>query len=121
MDTVIKAIGTVITCIGLVYFIKPEVLGGFMKFFARGKRLYLAALLRFALAIVFFLGARHCGIRWVIVMFGSIFLLSGLLIFILGLEKAKSIINWYQQQPSILLRVVAIVVLGVGLIIVYAA
>lgn len=121
MDIVIKAIGTVIVCIGLVYLIKPEVLGGFMRFFAKGKRLYLAALVRFALAIVFFLGARQCGIRWVIVMFGLIFLLSGLLIFMLGLEKAKSIINWYQEQPSVMLRVVAIVVLGVGLIIVYAA
>ncbi len=121
MDIVIKAIGTVIVCIGLVYLIKPKVFGGIMRFFAKGNRLYFAALVRFALAIVFFMGARHCGIKWVIVMFGFIFLLSGLLIFILGIEKAKSIINWYQEQPNFLLRVVAIVVLGVGLIIVYAA
>ena len=92
-----------------------------MGFFAKGNRLYLAAVVRFALAIVFFLGARHCGIRWVIVLFGLIFLLSGLLIFMLGLEKAKGIINWYQEQPIFMFRVVAIIVLGVGLIIVYAA
>jgi uncharacterized protein YjeT (DUF2065 family) len=92
-----------------------------MQFFAKGRRLYLAALVRFALAIVFFLGARHCGIRWVIVLFGLIFMLSGLLIFMLGLEKAKSILNWYQEQPRFTFRVVAIIVLGVGLIILYAA
>jgi uncharacterized protein YjeT (DUF2065 family) len=79
------------------------------------------AIVRFALAIVFFLGARQCGVKWVIVLFGLIFLLSGLLIFMLGLEKAKAIINWYQEQPKFLLRVVATIVLGVGLIIVYAA
>jgi uncharacterized protein YjeT (DUF2065 family) len=121
MDIVIKAIGTVIVCIGLVYLIKPEIFRSIMGFFVKGSRLYLAALVRFALAIVFFLGARHCGVKWVIVLFGLIFLLSGLLIFMLGLEKAKGIINWYQAQPSFMLRVVATIVLGGGLIIVYAA
>jgi uncharacterized protein YjeT (DUF2065 family) len=121
METVIKAIGTVIVCIGLVYLIKPKVLRNIMSFFAKGSRLYLAAMIRFALAIVFFMGARHCGIRWVIVLFGLIFLLSGLLIFMLGLGKSKAIINWYQQQPSIIFRIVAIMVLCVGLIIVYSA
>jgi uncharacterized protein YjeT (DUF2065 family) len=121
MQTIIKVIGTVIVCMGLVYLIEPKVLRGFMRFFAKGSRLYIAALVRFALAIVFFLGARQCGIKWVIVLFGLIFLLSGLLIFMLGLEKAKAIINWYQEQPIFIFRVVAIMVLGVGLIIVYAA
>lgn len=121
MNTVIKVIGTVIVCIGLVYLIKPEILKGFMRFFSKGSRLYVAALVRFALAIIFFLGARECDITWVIVVFGSIFLLSGLLIFMLGIEKAKGIINWYLEQPSFMFRVVASIVLCVGLIIVYAA
>jgi uncharacterized protein YjeT (DUF2065 family) len=69
----------------------------------------------------FFLGARECDVTWVIAVFGSIFLLSGLLIFMLGLEKAKGIINWYLEQPSFMFRVVASIVLCVGLIIVYAA
>ncbi len=121
METVIKIIGTVIVCIGLVYLIKPEIFRVIMGFFAKGNRLYIAAVIRFALAIVFFSGARHCGIKWVIVLFGLIFLLSGLLIFMLGLERAKGIIRWYQEQPNFIFRVVAGIVLGVGLIIVYAA
>jgi uncharacterized protein YjeT (DUF2065 family) len=121
MSTVIKVIGTVIVCIGLVYLVKPAVLKTTMRFFSKGSRMYLAALVRFALAIVFFMGARHCGIRWIIVMFGLIFLLSGLLIFMLGLNKAKDIIRWYLEQPLVLLRIVAVIVLAVGLIIVYAA
>jgi uncharacterized protein YjeT (DUF2065 family) len=120
-QTIIKVIGTAIVCIGLVYLIKPKVLMGFMRFFAKGNRLYIAALVRFALAIVFFLGARHCGIRWVIVMFGLIFLVSGLLIFMLGLKRAKAIISWYLEQPILTFRVVAIIVLCVGLLILYSA
>ena len=121
MDVVIKVIGTIIVCIGLGYFIKPEAMKWLMAFFVKGKRLYLAALVRFALAITFFLGARECHIPWLIVVFGLIFLLSGLLIFMLGLEKAKGIINRFQEQPIFMFRVVASIVLCVGLIIVYAA
>ena len=97
METVIKIIGTVIVCIGLVYLIKPEILRATIGFFAKGSRLYLAAMVRFALAIVFIIGARHCGIKWVIVLFGLIFLLSGLLIFMLGLRKSQ---RHYQVVPG---------------------
>jgi hypothetical protein len=121
METIIKVIGTVIVCIGLVYLIKPEIFRSIIRFFAKGSRLYLAAIVRFVLAIVFILGARHCGIKWVIVLFGLIFLLSGLLVFMLGLQKAKGIIRWYQKQPIFVYRIVATIVLSVGLIIVYAA
>jgi hypothetical protein len=121
MQMIIKVIGTAIFCIGLVYLIKPGLFRSIIGFFAKGKRLYLAAIARFALAIIFIMGARHCGIKWIIVMFGLIFLLSGLLIFMMGLEKAKGIISWYQKQPSFVYRVIAIIVLSIGLIIVYAA
>ena len=121
METVIKIIGTVIVCIGLVFLIRPEIMKTTTRFFSKGSRLYLAAMVRFTLAIVFIMGARHCGMKWVIVMFGLIFLLSGLMIFMLGLQKAKGILRWYLEQPKFISRVVAGIVLGVGLIITYAA
>jgi uncharacterized protein YjeT (DUF2065 family) len=121
IEIIIKVIGTVIVCIGLVFLIQPEIMRATTRFFSKGSRLYLAAMVRFALAIVFIMGARHCGIRWVIVMFGLIFLLSGLMIFMLGLQKAKGILRWYLEQPKFISRIMAGIVLAVGLIIVYAA
>jgi uncharacterized protein YjeT (DUF2065 family) len=121
METIIKVIGTVIVCIGLVFLIQPEIMRATTRFFSKGSRLYLAAMVRFALAVVFMMGAKHCGIRWIIVMFGLIFLLSGLMIFMLGLQKAKGIIRWYMEQPKFISRTMAGIVLAVGLIIVYAA
>lgn len=121
MSVVIKAIGTVIVCMGLFYLIRPDILRKIMKFFSGGSRLYFAALLRFGLAILFFLGARECDMTWVIVAFGVIFLISGLLIFMLGLKRAKEIIRWYLAQQDFIFRILSIIVLVVGLIIVYAA
>ena len=121
MAIVIKVIGTFIVTMGLVYLIKPEIPRDIMRFFAKGSRPYFAAIVRFILAVVFFLGARECDETWIIIAFGGIFLLSGLLIFMLGLEKVKGILNWYLEQPVGIFRVIAVIVLAVGLIIIYAA
>lgn len=121
MDSVIKIIGIVIICIGILYLLRPQIFMRILLFFNRGRRLYFAGLLRFVLAVVFFLGARECDVTWVIVSFGILFLISGLLIFTLGLERLRGIIEWYEGQPIMLLRVVALIALAAGAIIVYAA
>ena len=121
MDTVIKIIGIVFVFAGIVYLLKPNVIKSLMEFFKKGKRIYIAGLIRFALAIVFLLAARECDITWVIVAFGILFLFGGLLIFILGPERVRAIINWWQKQPVLLLRVIALIFLAIGAIIVYSA
>jgi uncharacterized protein YjeT (DUF2065 family) len=92
-----------------------------MEFIKQGRRMYFAALLRFALAIVFLLAAKQCRYFWVIFAFGVLFIISGLLIFILGIEKVKSYISWWQKQPLMLLRVMALLGLAIGALIIYSA
>ena len=121
MDVIIKFLGVVFILMGLVYLINPLVLRQLMMFFKQGKRLYVAGLLRFALAVIFLLGARECDITWLITAFGILFIISGLLIFTLGLERIKSILEWYQHQPLMILRIIALIVLVVGGVVVYAA
>ncbi len=121
MNILIKVIGTVIVVMGLTYMIAPDVLRRIIRLFAVGRRVYGPAVLRLILAVVFLLGARQCGITWIILLFAVIFLVSGLLVFMLGLENVRAILQWYCQQPAMLLRVVAGIVLAVGLIIIYAA
>ena len=121
MDIVIKTLGILIALIGIIYFLRPDVMKWLMEFFKQGKRIYFAGLIRFALAVVFLVAARECKHPWVIFAFGILFIISGLLIFILGLEKLKSIIDWYQKQSVLLLRVVAVIALAIGAVIIYSA
>ncbi len=121
MDTVIKIIGIVIVSIAVVYLLKPAVMKCLIEFFSQGRRIYFAGLMRFALAIVFLLGARECDITWVIITFGILFLISGLLIFTMGLERIKAILGWYQKQPVLILRVLALIALAIGTVIIYCA
>jgi len=121
MDIVIKTLGILIALVGIIYFLRPDVMKWLMEFFKKGKRIYFAGLIRFALAVVFLVAARECKHSWVIFAFGILFIISGLLIFMLGLEKLKSIIDWYQKQSVLLLRVVAVIALAIGAVIIYSA
>ena len=121
MDLVVKIVGIVIVAVGVVYLLKPDVMKWLIEFFKQGKRIYFAGLIRLALAVIFLLGARECDITWVIVVFGILFLIGGVLIFILGPEKIRRILDWYQKQSALLLRVIAVIALAIGAVIIYSA
>ena len=121
MDTIVRVIGVVFIFMTIVYLLKPDIMKRLMEFFKQGRRIYFAAMVRFVLAIVFLLAARQCRQFWIIFAFGVLFIISGLLIFILGLEKVKSYISWWQKQPAMFLRVIALIGLGLGALIIYSA
>ena len=121
MDIVIKGLGIVFCIMGIVYLLRPDIIKWLMEFFKQGKRIYFAGVIRFALAIVFFAGARECKYPWLIFAFGLLFIIGGLLIFVLGPEKIRRMLEWYQQQPVLIFRVIAVIVLAVGLIVIFSA
>ena len=118
---VIKSLGMIFTLMGIAYLLRPDIIKTLMGFFKKGKRIYFAGLIRFALAIVFFVGARECRYFWIIFASGIIFLTGGLLIFLLGPEKIRRILDWYEQQPALIFRVIALIVLAFGAIIIFSA
>ena len=123
MDIIIKIIGIFFVIIAIVFLLKPAVMSYMMEFFKKGKRIYFSGLLRLFLAVIFLLGtAGHEGHKfWIIFAFGILFLLSGVLIFMLGPEKCKSVIDWFQKQSPLALRVMAVIPLALGAIIIYSA
>lgn len=121
MEIIVKIVGILIVLIGIVFLLKPGVMKRLMEFIKKGKRVYFAGVIRFTLAIIFLLGASECSQKWIIAAFGILFLISGLLIFILGPEKIRKILEWYQKQPALIFRVIAVIVLACGAVIVYSA
>jgi uncharacterized protein YjeT (DUF2065 family) len=118
---VIKSLGMLFTLMGIAYLLRPDIIKWLMGFFKKGKRIYFAGLIRLALAIVFFIAARECRYFWIIFASGIIFLTGGLLIFLLGPEKIRRILDWYQDQPALIFRIIALIVLAFGIIIILSA
>ena len=118
---VIKSFGMLFALMGIAYLLRPDIIKKFMGFFKKGRRIYLAGLIRFALAVVFFVAARECRYFRIIFASGIIFLTGGLLIFLLGPEKIRRILDWYQDQPALIFRVIALIVLIFGVVIILSA
>jgi uncharacterized protein YjeT (DUF2065 family) len=121
MVIVIKSLGIVFVLIGVAYLLKPTILKKLMSFFKKGKRIYVAGLIRFALAVVFLLAATQCRYPMIIGACGILFLLSGLLIFVLGPETIRRIFDWYDEQSILVFRIIASVVIVVGAVIIFSA
>lgn len=121
MDIAIRIVGLVITLMGMAYLIRPDLIKRLMKFFKQGRRIYLPGLLRLGLAVVFLRGAREC--RYFPVVFGAglIFLAGGALIFVLGPMRIRWILEWYEEQPPPIFRVIASVVWVFGAVIFLSA
>ena len=121
MDIVIKIVGLVIAAVGIVYIIKPNVMNRIIEFLKKGKRLYIAAPVRLALAVVFLVGARECRYSWVIFAFGILFLITGILVLVLGPKKLTPILEWWLKQPTLLLRLMALIAVAIGIVIIISA
>ena len=121
MDLVIKILGIVFVAMAVVYILKAEVVNRLFEFFKKGNRIYIAVPIRLGLGIVFLLGARECKHFWVIFVLGIILLISGILVLVLGPKKLRPIIEWFQKQPAVIHRVIALVVLAVGVVIIISA
>jgi len=121
MHLIIKIIGIVFVLLAILFFSKPDIMKTLMHFFKRSNRIYLAAAARLILATIFLTAARECNITWIITSFGLLFILSALLIIILGPAKTRPILEWYEKQPVGLLQILAILLLVIGAVIIYAA
>lgn len=120
MAAIIQSLGIVFVFVGMLYLIRPDVSKQIVEFFKKGKRIYFVGLIRFALAVVFLIGARECKVTWVIVVFGILFLISGLLTFTLGPARLRSILDWYQRQSSVLIRVIAVIILAAAVVVIWS-
>ena len=121
MGIVIQSLGIFFCIIGIVYLLRPDVMKWLLEFFKKGKRIYFAGLARFVLGVIFLLGATDCDNIWIIRAFGILFLIGALLIFWLQPEKIRRILDWYQKQSVLFLRVFAVIVLALGAVIIFSA
>ena len=121
MAILVRIIGIILVLTAVIYFVKPAIMRRLLGFFKYGNRIYIAGVIRLALAIIFLLAARECDLTWIIVIFGILFLLGGLLIFTLGNKRITPILEWYEKQTDLLLRILVLIVLAIGALIIYAA
>jgi len=119
--TLVKIVGILFVLMAILFLITPQLMRKTYKFFIKGKRIYLAGVLRLILGVIFLLAAAQCKNPAVIMAIGVLFIIAGIMVFTIKLDKLLSIVESFQNKSSIILRLIALVPLAVGLIVVYCA
>ncbi len=120
MAILVSIIGGIITFAGIVFQIRPQIAKSIVEFFIEGKRLYIHAIARIIVAIIFFLAAQRCRVPWVIILLGVLMLASGIVIFGVNLEKIKSFLRWILGKFPISVRILSAIAIILGIIIIYS-
>lgn len=121
MIMLIKLIGILIFCMGIFMMVRPEVARKMISFWLRGKNLYLGGIIRLVLGILFLIAAYSARLPGLMFVIGFLALIGGILIFALGLDRTKAMVNRFKQLPDPVLRLMMLLVLVFGALIVYAA
>jgi uncharacterized protein YjeT (DUF2065 family) len=121
MLALVKTIGIFITLMGITILFYPKIAQQMMAFWRQEKKLYLAGLFRILLGVIFLYSAPHAKLPRVLFALGILALLGGLLIFALGLEKTKAIIEKWEKKPAYSLRWFSLLIITFGILILSSA
>ena len=120
LPLIVAAIGMLIGVAGLVGVTNPSALLGFMNGFISQARLYVIAVIRLALGVVFLFAAPECKLTILVQITGVLALLSGITTAMIGEARARQMVEWFAAQPSNVLRLFSVAVIVFGAALVYA-
>jgi len=121
MLILVRIIGIFAVGMGAFASIKPEVLKNIFAFFLKGKNIYIAGVVRLSFGVIFLIAATQCRQVGIIIFLGILFLISGILIFTLGLEKCKAVLKNISEKPVNILRLLLSIPILLGVLILFAA
>ncbi len=112
-----KLLGIAITAFGLVIFASPDFIKKVFDFFKEGKRIYLAGVLRVFIGLLLLLTVSHSTVPLAVISLGLLFLVSGIVVFAVDLEKTKVFLSHYSDLPQLIIRLLGLVAACFGLLI----
>jgi len=107
--------------VGVVGIVSPD--GGMTLrrlYFETPGRFYTAGAVRVAMGLVLILAALRSRWPWTLRAFGAAMCLQALIATVLGLGRARAIMEWEGMQGSALLRGGAVVALATGIFVAFA-
>ena len=120
MLILVRLIGIVIIGAGIVFLLNPKMYKQYIAFWEKGKRLYSGGILSILVGVILLLAASQCRLVGVIVTLGIITLAKGIFIFVLGTERMKSMLKWWQERTLLVLRFLAPIAIAIGALLVYS-
>jgi uncharacterized protein YjeT (DUF2065 family) len=120
MQATIWIVGALAIMEGVVFLIQPTLFKKLVSLFARGRMIYISALLRLILGPIFLIYARECKVPWIVIAFGILMLIGSAILFLVNIKKIKAMLLWWTARSVWAIRSIAVIALLLGTIIVVA-
>ncbi|RKY06332.1 MAG: hypothetical protein DRP66_09020 [Planctomycetota bacterium] len=120
MNKVILVIGIVIILWGIWIVVKPGVVKAILTRL-KGPLIYVPALLRIALGVLFLVSVRDCKIKWIVMAFGIGFFAAGIGMFMIKPARLQAFFERWADRAPLTIRAMGIIAAACGGLIAYAA
>ncbi|MCF7956641.1 MAG: hypothetical protein K9M75_12630 [Phycisphaerae bacterium] len=121
MRVAVIVFGILVVLEGILLVVKPQVYSRLAAFFAKGRLMYLAALLKIAVGVFLLIATTSCDRKLIMIILGLISGGSGVIMLGLGRVKLKKMFEWWALKPKIVIRIMGILAMAIGGLIIYAA
>ncbi|MBN1816957.1 MAG: hypothetical protein JW828_06325 [Sedimentisphaerales bacterium] len=121
MRTIIFILGLIVLAWGIVFLIKPNVSKRMIRFWAFSRLILLGAIIKLAVGILFLIAARECKVTWLIVVFGLIGCLQGIVFLAMQQKKRRAVMEWLLARSLLMHRVLGVATVLIGAAIAYGA
>jgi hypothetical protein len=117
----VLAFGWLVVGVGAWVLVTPGGLVELADMFLTAGGLWVAVALRLTIGALLWIGAAESRIPAVLRLLGALFILSGLALVVMGLDRMQAIATWGAGLDDIVLRVVGLLAAGLGAFIIWSA
>ena len=121
MIYLIKSIGILIVIAGVLFAALPELMLRFIAFLKQGKRAYAVGVGRIVIGGLLLWACPLAAIVWIPATLGGLMVLSGIVVFALGMARVQAVLGWWERRPVRLRQALAVLAACLGALLIYAA
>ena len=122
MVGLVKLFGIIIVGFGVAFFVRKDLLKKWGEFWVKNSQyLYLGGIINLLVGLIFLFVAADCQVPWFVVIMGLMSVAKGFSLIALGPKRFTPFIKRCLKAKDDLMRLMAIVVIVLGVLLIYSA
>jgi hypothetical protein len=114
MKSLATAFGVLVLLVGVLCVISPSEITTIGTHLVTQKGLYIIAILRICIGIVFLLVASVSRMPRTVRIIGAIVLVAGIITPLFGVDRSRAMLDWWASQSSTIMRLTGVVPIAGG-------
>lgn len=117
----VKLFSIFLILFGGLMIVRPEVKKHIFYYVRESNTVYVIGAFRIIVGLVLLFSAAACRVPWVVLIFGALFVITGIVVFMLKKEILMRLLDWIEARPEKGNYILGGTVMLIGVLIVLAA